>query len=86
VIGAGANRTMTSRMLSQFIEKTGIPFVSTQLGKGVVDETSDKFVGCAALSAGDFVHRRHPRGRPDHQRRPRRDREAAVLHAAAAPR
>ena len=57
VIGAGANRTMTSRMLAQFIEKTGIPFVSTQLGKGVVDETSDKFVGCAALSAGDFVHR-----------------------------
>src|SRR5881394_636083 len=57
VIGAGANRTMTSRMLSQFIEKTGIPFVSTQLGKGVVDETSDKFMGCAALSAGDFVHR-----------------------------
>jgi acetolactate synthase-1/2/3 large subunit len=57
VIGAGANRTMTSRMLSQFIEKTGIPFVSTQLGKGVVNETSDKFLGCAALSAGDFVHR-----------------------------
>jgi acetolactate synthase-1/2/3 large subunit len=57
VIGAGANRTMTSRMLSQFIEKTGIPFVSTQLGKGVVDELSPKFLGCAALSAGDFVHR-----------------------------
>ncbi len=57
VIGAGANRTMTSRMLAQFIEKTGIPFVSTQLGKGVVDETSPKFLGCAALSSGDFVHR-----------------------------
>ncbi|MBU1376053.1 MAG: acetolactate synthase large subunit [Alphaproteobacteria bacterium] len=57
VIGAGANRTMTSRMLSQFIEKTGIPFVSTQLGKGVVDERNPKFLGCAALSAGDFVHR-----------------------------
>jgi len=57
VIGAGANRTMTSRMLTQFIEKTGIPFVSTQLGKGVVDELSGKFMGCAALSAGDFVHR-----------------------------
>ncbi len=57
VIGAGANRTMTSRMLTQFIEKTGIPFVSTQLGKGVVDETNPKFMGCAALSAGDFVHR-----------------------------
>ncbi|HYZ47871.1 MAG TPA: acetolactate synthase large subunit, partial [Sphingomonas sp.] len=57
VIGAGANRKMTSRMLLQFIEKTGIPFVTTQLGKGVVDETHPKFVGCAALSAGDFVHR-----------------------------
>ena len=57
VLGAGANRTMTSRMLSQFIDKTGIPFVTTQLGKGVVDETSPKFLGCAALSAGDFVHR-----------------------------
>jgi acetolactate synthase-1/2/3 large subunit len=57
VIGAGANRTMTSRMLSEFIEKTGIPFLSTQLGKGVVDERHPKFLGCAALSAGDFVHR-----------------------------
>lgn len=57
VIGAGANRTMTSRMLLQLIEKTGIPFVTTQLGKGVIDETHSKFLGCAALSAGDFVHR-----------------------------
>jgi len=57
VIGAGANRTMTSRMLLQFIEKTGIPFVTTQLGKGTIDEMHPKFLGCAALSAGDFVHR-----------------------------
>lgn len=57
VIGAGANRTMTCRMLLQFIEKTGIPFLTTQLGKGVIDERHPKFVGCAALSAGDFVHR-----------------------------
>ncbi|MEZ5737296.1 MAG: acetolactate synthase large subunit [Novosphingobium sp.] len=57
VIGAGANRTMTSRMLLQFIEKTGIPFLTTQLGKGVIDERHPKFLGCAALSAGDFCHR-----------------------------
>ncbi|KPF68124.1 acetolactate synthase [alpha proteobacterium AAP81b] len=56
VIGAGANRTMTSRMLGQLIEKTGIPFLTTQLGKGVVDERHPKFLGCAALSSGDFVH------------------------------
>lgn len=57
VIGAGANRTMTSRMLNEFIEKTGIPFLTTQLGKGVIDERHPRFLGCAALSAGDFVHR-----------------------------
>jgi acetolactate synthase-1/2/3 large subunit len=57
VIGAGANRKMTGRMLLQLVEKTGIPFVTTQLGKGVIDELHPQFVGCAALSAGDFVHR-----------------------------
>jgi len=57
VIGAGANRKMTSRMLLQLVEKTGIPFLTTQLGKGVIDEAHPKFLGCAALSSGDFVHR-----------------------------
>ncbi len=57
VIGAGANRKTTGRMLNQFIEKTGIPFATTQLGKGVVDERHPKFLGTAALSANDFVHR-----------------------------
>ena len=57
VLGAGANRKLTGRMLLQFVEKTGIPFVTTQLGKGVIDEMHPKFLGCAALSAGDFVHR-----------------------------
>lgn len=57
VIGAGANRTMTSKMLLELVEKTGIPFLTTQLGKGVIDERHPKFVGCAALSSGDFVHR-----------------------------
>ena len=57
VLGAGANRKLTGRVLLQFVEKTGIPFVTTQLGKGVIDETHPKFIGCAALSAGDFVHR-----------------------------
>ncbi|WP_310497211.1 acetolactate synthase large subunit [Sandarakinorhabdus sp.] len=56
VIGAGANRTMTSRILCALIDKTGIPFLTTQLGKGVIDERHPRFLGCAALSAGDFVH------------------------------
>lgn len=57
VIGAGGNRKLTSRMLTRFVDKTGIPFVTTQLGKGVIDERHPRFMGCAALSAGDFVHR-----------------------------
>ena len=57
VIGAGANRKMTGRMLRQLVDKTGIPFVTTQMGKGVIDERHPLFLGCAALSAGDFVHR-----------------------------
>ena len=57
VVGAGANRKLTCRMLRQFVEKFGIPFVTTQMGKGVVDERDPLFLGNAALSSGDFVHR-----------------------------
>lgn len=57
LIGAGANRKLTARMLRQLIDKTGIPFVSTQMGKGVVDERDPLYLGNAALSANDFVHR-----------------------------
>ena len=57
LIGAAANRNMTSKMLTEFVEKTGIPFFTTQMGKGVVDERSPLFMGNAALSSGDFVHR-----------------------------
>ncbi len=57
LIGAAANRKLTSKMLGEFIDKTGIPFFSTQMGKGVVDENHDLFIGNSALSANDFVHR-----------------------------
>ena len=57
VIAAGANRKVTCRMLRKFIDHTGIPFITTQMGKGVVDERDPLFLGSAALSDGDFVHR-----------------------------
>ena len=57
VVGAGANRKVTGNMLTALVEDFGIPFVTTQLGKGVVDERHSLFMGNAALSAGDFVHR-----------------------------
>lgn len=57
LVGAAANRRTTSRMLRQFVENTGIPFVTTQMGKGVIDEAHPLFMGNAALSSNDFVHR-----------------------------
>ncbi|MGC3080593.1 acetolactate synthase large subunit, partial [Pseudomonas aeruginosa] len=57
VFGAGANRKMTAKVLKQLIDKSGIPFVTTPMGKGVVDERHPRFLGNAALSAGDFVLR-----------------------------
>lgn len=56
VIGAGANRKLIGKQLNNFINKTGIPFVSTQMGKGVVDESSELYLGTTALSSDDFVH------------------------------
>jgi len=57
LVGAGANRKLTSRVLRKFIDKTGIPFITTQMGKGVIDERDPLSIGNAALSDGDFVHR-----------------------------
>ncbi|MCA9249503.1 MAG: acetolactate synthase large subunit [Phycisphaerales bacterium] len=57
LVGAGANRKLTCKMLRMFVEKFGIPFVTTQMGKGVLDERGPLFLGNAALSSGDFVHR-----------------------------
>jgi len=56
LVGAGANRKLTARMLRRLVDHTGIPFVSTQMGKGVVGET-DCWMGTAALSEGDYAHR-----------------------------
>ncbi len=56
LIGAGANRKRTSKALTRFIERTGIPFFNTQLGKGVVDERHPGFLFFFALSDHDFLH------------------------------
>ena len=56
LIGAAANRKRTSKMLFNFIRDTGIPFFTTQMGKGVVDERHPLFLGNAALSAKDPLH------------------------------
>ncbi|MCW8128045.1 acetolactate synthase large subunit [Microbulbifer halophilus] len=57
LIGAGGNRKLTAKMLREFVEKLGIPAVTTQMGKGVIDESGPHFIGNTALSDHDFVHR-----------------------------
>jgi acetolactate synthase-1/2/3 large subunit len=56
LIGAGANRKRIDKALEGFVEKSGIYFVNTQMGKGVVGGYHDRYLGTAALSAGDYIH------------------------------
>ena len=56
VLAGGANRKNLSKTISDFIEKHNVPFVSTQMGKGAVDERSKYYLGTLALSSKDYVH------------------------------
>jgi len=56
LIASGANRKKTCHALYEFLDKTGLFFFSTQMGKGVVDERHDKSIGTAALTDHDYIH------------------------------
>jgi acetolactate synthase-1/2/3 large subunit len=56
LIGAGANRKRIIDPLKAFVEKTGIPFFNTQMGKGVIGGDHPLYIGTAALSEGDYLH------------------------------
>lgn len=56
LVAAGANRKLVAKELKSFLDKTRIPFVTTQMGKGVEDEDSELYLGTAALTANDYVH------------------------------
>jgi acetolactate synthase-1/2/3 large subunit len=57
LLGAGANRKNLFDPMKNFIEKTCIPFFNTQMGKGVVSCEDKLFLGTAALSEGDVLHK-----------------------------
>ncbi|CAM6082216.1 unnamed protein product [Calypogeia fissa] len=56
LIGAGANRKLTQKMLLEFVDKLEIPFITTQMGKGVINEAHPLYLGCCALSSNDYEH------------------------------
>jgi len=56
LIASACNRNNSSRALEDFVDRTGIYFLSTQMGKGAVDERNPRCLGTAALSDHDYQH------------------------------
>src|ERR687885_133677 len=57
MLGAAASRPRLANQLSAFVLRTRIPFFTTQMGKGAVAGGSNLYMGTAALSERDYVHR-----------------------------
>jgi acetolactate synthase-1/2/3 large subunit len=57
MFGAGSSRPRLVEPLSNFVRRTKIPFFNTQMGKGSVTGGSNLYMGTAALSEGDYVHK-----------------------------
>jgi acetolactate synthase I/II/III large subunit len=57
MLGAAASRPHLAVALSDFVRRTRIPFFNTQMGKGAVARGSNLYMGTAALSERDYVHK-----------------------------
>lgn len=57
MLGAAASRPRLAKALSDFVRRLQIPFFNTQMGKGAVAGGSGLYMGTAALSERDHVHR-----------------------------
>ncbi len=56
LVASACNRNDSAPALRDFVDRTGIYFFSTQMGKGAVDERHPRCLGTAALSDGDYLH------------------------------
>ncbi|MDE2349263.1 MAG: acetolactate synthase large subunit [Gammaproteobacteria bacterium] len=56
MLGAAASRPRSTSDLAQFVVRTGIPYFTTQMGKGTVPGGTELYLGTAALSERDHVH------------------------------
>jgi acetolactate synthase-1/2/3 large subunit len=56
MLGAAASRPRATDDLAQFVLRTGLPYFTTQMGKGVVSGATDQYMGTAALTERDYVH------------------------------
>jgi acetolactate synthase-1/2/3 large subunit len=55
ILSSGANRNLITKQLMQFIDKTGIHVVHTQMGKGVLSDASDYSLFAAGIHRRDYV-------------------------------
>jgi acetolactate synthase-1/2/3 large subunit len=56
ILSSGANRHLITKQLMQFIDKTGIYVVHTQMGKGVLSDASDYSLFAAGIHRRDYVN------------------------------
>ncbi|MGA1831280.1 acetolactate synthase large subunit [Rhizobium wenxiniae] len=56
MLGAAASRPRSTSDLANFVIRTGIPYFTTQMGKGTVPGGTELYMGTAALSERDYVH------------------------------
>jgi acetolactate synthase I/II/III large subunit len=56
ILSSGANRNLITKQLMQFIDKTGIYVVHTQMGKGVLSDASDYSLFAAGIHRRDYVN------------------------------
>ena len=55
MLGVAAERHGIPETVRSFLDKTGIPFCCTWMGKGVGDERSERFVGAMTMPGLDYV-------------------------------
>lgn len=55
IAGQGANTNEGSDKLTQFADKTGVPIVTTFMGKGSISDRSDRSVGTIGYSPDDYA-------------------------------
>ncbi|WP_038378903.1 acetolactate synthase large subunit [Bradyrhizobium elkanii] len=56
MLGAAASRPRSTAGIGDFVQRTKIPFFTTQMGKGTVSGGTNQYMGTAALSERDYVH------------------------------
>jgi acetolactate synthase I/II/III large subunit len=56
IVSSGANRKLVSGQIREFVERTGIYLVHTQMGKGVLSDTSEYSLYATGIHGHDYVN------------------------------